>query len=64
MLATAAIGKLGGASMTLNQSVRRGDEVLVEGDITIACVDSAGVSPRRMPRDMLDALRGWRDGQQ
>jgi tol-pal system-associated acyl-CoA thioesterase len=64
LLATAAIGKLGGASMTLRQSVRRGDEVLIEGDVTIACVDSSGVSPRRMPRDMLDALRGWQDGQQ
>jgi len=64
LTATAAIGKLGGASMTLKQRVCRGDEVLVEGDITIACVDSAGVSPRRMPKDMLDALRRWQDRQQ
>ena len=37
---------------------------LMEGDVTIACVDSSGVSPRRMPRDMQDALRSWQDGQQ
>ena len=64
LLATAAIGRLGGASMTLRQRVCRGDEVLVDGDITIACVDSAGVSPRRMPRDMLAALRNWQNVEQ
>ena len=63
LLATATIGKLGGASMTLRQSVRRGEEVLVDGEVTIACVDSAGVSPRRMPRDMLDALRDWQSSE-
>ena len=64
LVATAAIGRLGGASMTLRQSVCRGEEVLVDGDITIACVDSAGVSPRRMPRDMLAALRNWQSVEQ
>jgi tol-pal system-associated acyl-CoA thioesterase len=63
LLATATIGRLGGASMTLRQSVRRGEEVLVDGEVTIACVDSAGVSPRRMPRDMLDALRDWQSSE-
>ena len=64
LLATAAIAKLGGASMTLRQSVRRGSDVLVDGEITIACVDSAGVSPRRMSRDMLNALRSWQNSEQ
>ena len=56
---TARIVTLGGASMQMHQRVRRGDEVLVEGDITVACVDSAGVKPRRLPPDMLAALQAW-----
>jgi len=62
LIATASIGKLGGASMTLRQRVQRGAEVLVEGNVTIACVDSAGVNPRRMPKPMQEALRHWQDG--
>ena len=50
--ATARITRLKGASMTLAQTVRRGEEILAEGDINIACVDRAGVKPRRMPDEM------------
>ena len=57
--ATARIVRLGGASMRMHQRVQRGDEVLVEGDITVACVDSAGVKPRRLPPQMLAALHAW-----
>jgi acyl-CoA thioesterase FadM len=31
--------------------------VLAEGEVTIACVDRAGIKPRRMPADMVVALR-------
>jgi tol-pal system-associated acyl-CoA thioesterase len=54
--ATAALSRLAGASMVFRQSVRRAGEVLVEGEITIACVDRAEVSPRRIPREIRDAL--------
>lgn len=57
LVATAAIAKLGGASMVMRQQVLRGGEVLAEGDITIACVDRSGVKPRRMPKGMADTLR-------
>lgn len=50
--ATARITRLKGASMVMAQTVRRGAEVLAEADISIACVDRAGVKPRRMPEDM------------
>ncbi len=50
--ATARITGLRGASMTLAQTVRRGEEVLAQGDISIACVDRAGVKPRRLPEEM------------
>ncbi len=57
LVATAAISQLRGASMVMAQRVLRGDEVLARGEITIACVDRAGVKPRRMPQDMVATLR-------
>ena len=60
--ATARIDRLVGASMLMHQQVRRGTQVLVEGEVTVACVDSAGVKPRRLPPEMLTALRGWQAG--
>lgn len=46
-----------GASLVMHQAVRRGDELLAAAAITIACVDRAGVRPRRLPKAMLDTLR-------
>ncbi|MFT4613892.1 MAG: tol-pal system-associated acyl-CoA thioesterase [Bacteroidia bacterium] len=54
---TASIVRLGGASMVFHQSVCRDGVVLAQGDITIACVDRAGVKPRRLPTDMVSRLR-------
>jgi tol-pal system-associated acyl-CoA thioesterase len=54
--ATVLIRNLRGAVMLLEQSVRRGDEVLARGEVTVACVDRAGVKPRRLPREMLERL--------
>ena len=56
--ATVSIAQLRGASMVMQQSVRRGDEVLAEATITIACVDRAGVKPRRIPAGMAGRLSG------
>jgi len=57
LVATARIIQLKGASITLAQSVRLGSEVLAEGEISIVCVDKAGVKPRRLPKPMRDGLR-------
>lgn len=57
LTATAAIRSLRGASLVLAQSVRRGDALLVQGTVTIACVDPQTLQPRRIPRDMLAKLR-------
>lgn len=46
-----------GASLALFQAVRRGDELLVCADVTIACVSRDELRPRRMPGDMLATLR-------
>ena len=59
--ATARLERLGGASMVLQQQVLRGDTVLAEGTIKIACVDRLSVTPRRFPRAMLERLRSFRD---
>ncbi len=55
--ATVCILKLGGASMLMRQDVRRGGEELARAEVTVACVDREGVSPRRLPREMLAVLR-------
>jgi len=57
LVATASIRQLKGASMVMYQRVQRGQEVLAQGEVTIACVDRAGVKPRRMPADMVATLR-------
>ena len=57
LVATAAIRQLKGASMVMYQRVERGGKVLAQGEVTIACVDRAGVKPRRMPADMVATLR-------
>jgi len=57
LVATASIDDLRGASMVMRQRVRRGAEVLAEGEITIACVDRAGLKPRRMPAAMVEELK-------
>ncbi|TGD75451.1 tol-pal system-associated acyl-CoA thioesterase [Mangrovimicrobium sediminis] len=56
--ATVSVGELRGASMSLHQAVRRGDETLAEGAVTIACVDRDGVRPRRIPKEISGRLRG------
>ena len=57
LVATAEIRGLRGASMVMHQPVRRGDQALAEGEVTIACVDRVGLRPRRMPPDMVARLR-------
>jgi tol-pal system-associated acyl-CoA thioesterase len=47
--ATALITAVGGATIGFFQSVRRGETVLVEGDMQIACVDCDTGRPRRLP---------------
>lgn len=56
--ATAALEQVRGVSLRLRQCVRRGSEMLVDGAITIACVDPATLKPRRIPATMLATLRG------
>jgi 4-hydroxybenzoyl-CoA thioesterase len=49
IVATATIVELGRASLRFSQSIRRGDEVLAEGELKIACVSKSGMKPRAIP---------------
>ena len=55
--ATASIGKVRGAGIVFHQRVRRGEEVLARGEVTVACVDKVEVKPRRLPPEMAARLR-------
>jgi len=54
---SATIVRLGGASMCLQQTVRRDGVILADGRITIACVSRDALKPQRMPNEMITALR-------
>ncbi|KAA1190112.1 tol-pal system-associated acyl-CoA thioesterase [Pseudohalioglobus sediminis] len=56
LTATVCLVALKGASMRMQQTVQRSGQVLARGDVTIACVDRAGVKPRRIPEQMLERL--------
>ena len=55
--ATAGIAQLRAAGIVFRQGIRRGPEWLAQGEVTIACVDRAGLKPRRLPAEMLKRLR-------
>ena len=56
LTATVRLVALKGASMRMQQTVQRAGQELARGDVTIACVDRAGVKPRRIPGQMLERL--------
>ena len=49
--------KVGAANIVLEQNVYRDDELLCEGEVQIVCVEKGTMKPKRMPRDILAALR-------
>lgn len=55
--ATATIIQVRGAAIVFLQSVRRGDDLLAQGEVTVACVDRLSVKPRRLPLEMATQLR-------
>ena len=61
--ATAGIRRLRGASMVFFQSVMRGEEILAQGEITVACVDRNGLKPRRLPPEVVGKLQGMQQQQ-
>ncbi|MBX5459755.1 MAG: tol-pal system-associated acyl-CoA thioesterase [Steroidobacteraceae bacterium] len=47
----------GAASIRFTQTIRRGDDVLVEANVLVACLDARTFRPTRLPRAIVEALR-------
>lgn len=48
----------GAASVRFAQRVLRGEEVLVEADVRVACVDASSLKPKRIPPFVVKAITG------
>ncbi|MFV8784333.1 tol-pal system-associated acyl-CoA thioesterase [Microbulbifer sp. SA54] len=55
--ASAAIGKLGRAAITFEQKIWRGNEIICEGVVKVACVDDASRKPCALPESIYQALK-------
>jgi tol-pal system-associated acyl-CoA thioesterase len=49
LVVTATLRRLGKATLDFTQQVWRGDELLCEAEVRVACVSAEGVRPRAMP---------------
>ncbi len=56
---TATLERLGGATIDFTQTVRRGEEILVEAGVRVACVDAAKMNACAIPKDLFPE---WRRG--
>lgn len=57
ILATAKLIKVSRTSFTIAQRVLRGDDVLVDAEVKVACIDQETKRPAGIPSDMLEALK-------
>jgi acyl-CoA thioester hydrolase len=56
LLVTCDLIPEGAASMTFAQRISRGEEVLVEGTVRVACLDAQSFRPRRLPAELVNAF--------
>lgn len=56
LVATAAVAERGRASLLFRQEIRRGDELLCDGHIKVACVRRDTMKPAAMPAQISAAL--------
>jgi len=54
----------GNASIRFQQTIRRGEQMLVEGEVRVACVDAKSFRPRRLPPFITSNLTRIPDGRQ
>lgn len=54
---TAELERLGGATIHFLQSVWRGDVQLIAAKVRVACLDSTGLKPRAIPKDLFTEWR-------
>jgi acyl-CoA thioester hydrolase len=55
--ATVELRHAGQASLKIAQQAWRGEELLTEGEVRIACVDAVTLRPRRFPDEVLTRTR-------
>ncbi len=60
ILVTAALIRLSGATISFKQAIYRGDVQLIEASTRVACLDSASLKPRAIPKDL---FLEWRNDQ-
>lgn len=53
---SAEIAKMGRASLVFRQRVERGNELLVEAEVTLALVDRVRLKPTRVPQELKNTL--------
>jgi len=51
------VKEMGGASLTFETEIRRGETLLVYGDIKLACIKFSTGTPRRVPAEIIKALQ-------
>ena len=54
---TVSVARRGAASLTLKQAVIRGEEVLAEAEVRVACLDAARFVPVAMPHAVAAAVK-------
>jgi acyl-CoA thioester hydrolase len=54
---TVSVARRGAASLTLEQTVVRGSEVLAEAEVRVACLDAARFVPIAMPEAVVAAVK-------
>lgn len=54
---TAEVSRLGGASITFEQNILRGNELLCSGQVRVVCLDANNFTPRSVPDFILQKLR-------
>lgn len=56
IIVTAVLSKATRATFEMTQQVFRGEELLVEGSIKVACIDARTKRPKGMPKNMFTTL--------
>ncbi len=58
---TAALDRVGPASLSFVQEVRRDGEILCSGLVKVACLDARGFFPKPIPSYILSRINLWRE---
>jgi acyl-CoA thioester hydrolase len=60
IVVTAELERLSGATILFKQTILRADAQLIDAGVRVACLDSATLKPRPIPKDLFVE---WRNGQ-